>query len=340
MNGMLVVAAELEGDEHNPGAGHPERLERLTAAVAGLKAVDPEATKWLPSRTASVSELVVAHDPGYLDGLMELCSAGGGQIDADTRVSAGSWDTACRTAGAGLAAMQALADGSASAGFVLGRPPGHHATRATAMGFCIVNNVAVTAATLAAQGERVAIFDWDVHHGNGTQDIFWNDPSVLYVSIHQWPLYPGTGRVGERGSGDGMGCTLNLPLPPGGTGDTYLALFDEVIGPHLQRFQPTWLLVSAGFDAHRYDPLGGMSLTSGDFADLTGRILQLGLPAGRLLFFLEGGYDPAAVQASVTACAARLIDSPFRPEPASSGGPGANRVAAYRSFFSEDGPAS
>ena len=337
---MLVVAAELESDDHSPGAGHPERLERLTAAVAGLKAVDAEATEWLPSRSASLRELAVVHDPGYLEGLMELCSAGGGQIDADTRVSAGSWPTACRTAGAGLAAMEALASGRGEAGFVLGRPPGHHAGRAMAMGFCLVNNVAVVAATLAARGERVAILDWDVHHGNGTQDIFWDDPSVLYVSVHQWPLYPGTGRLEERGGGEGVGATLNLPLPPGGTGDTYLALFDEVIAPHIERFEPAWLLVSAGFDAHRADPLGGMSLTSGDFSDLTGRLLMLGLPPGRLLFFLEGGYDPAAVQASVTACASRLIGSPFRPEPASSGGPGANRVGAYRSFLDEGRPRS
>lgn len=335
---MLIVAAELDRDDHNPGDGHPERLERLTAAVAGLEAVDPDATAWLESRPASLSDLSVVHDVDYLEALKDLCAAGGGPIDADTRVSAGSWDTACRTAGAGLAAIEALADGQGAAAFVLGRPPGHHASRATAMGFCIVNNVAVTAATLAARGERVAILDWDVHHGNGTQNIFWDSPSVMYASIHQWPLYPGTGRVEERGAGDGLGSTLNLPLPPGGTGDTYLALFDEVIGPHIERFEPTWILVSAGFDAHRDDPLGGMSLTAGDYSDLTGRVRSLGLPAGRLAFFLEGGYDPDAVQASVTACASRLIDSPFRPEPASSGGPGANRVAAYRSYFNDGGP--
>ena len=182
------------------------------------------------------------------------------------------------TAGAGLATVDALRANDGAAALVLGRPPGHHATRDVGMGFCLVNNIAVAAATLTAAGDRVAIIDWDVHHGNGTQDIFWSEPSVLYVSIHQSPLYPGTGRASERGDGEAWGTSINLPLPPGATGDVYLALFDEVVIPSVERFGATWVLISAGFDAHRDDPLADMGLTSGDFADLTARVASL---AGR-----------------------------------------------------------
>jgi acetoin utilization deacetylase AcuC-like enzyme len=317
---MLVCSAHEELDHHDSGPGHPENAERLSAAVSGLREVDPEAIEWLPPRAATLEEMASAHDRDYLDGLKRICEAGGGQIDPDTFVSSGSWDTACLTAGAGLAAVDALRNGQGRAAFVLGRPPGHHATRDHGMGFCLVNNVAVAAATLASAGERVAIFDWDVHHGNGTQDIFWEDPSVLYVSMHQWPLYPGTGRPRERGEGAGKGTTLNLPLPPGTTGGTYLELMDDVVIPTIERFGPTWLLVSAGFDAHRRDPLGDMALTSGDFADLTGRLVGMSGLGGRLLLFLEGGYDPEAVRMSVGACAARLVGQRYRPEPASGDG--------------------
>jgi acetoin utilization deacetylase AcuC-like enzyme len=201
------------------------------------------------------------------------------------------------------------------------------------MGFCLINNVAVAAATLVRRGERVAIVDWDVHHGNGTQDIFWAEPSVFYVSVHQWPLYPGTGRSREQGAGEGRGTTLNLPMPPGTTGDIYLSLFDELILPALEHFAPTWLLISAGFDAHRNDPLGDMGLTAGDFSDLAGRMLHITSEPGRLVMFLEGGYDLDAVRLSVAACASRLIGEPYRPEQASSGGSGASELASYRAIF-------
>lgn len=335
---MLVIGAHPELDEHDSGEGHPESHRRLVAAVAGL--ADPRldgALLALPPRRATRPELVAAHDRGYLDAVADLCAAGGGQLDPDTAVSAGSWETACRTAGAGLAAIDALRAGEGEAAFVLGRPPGHHAGRDAGMGFCLLNNVAVAAAALAGRGERVAILDWDVHHGNGTQDIFWRDPRVLYVSIHQWPLYPGTGRSQERGGGAGVGSTVNLPLPPRATGDTYLALFDEVVAPALERFGADWLLVSAGFDAHRDDPLGDMRLSAGDFADLAGRVAGAAPRPGRLVLFLEGGYDPAAVERSVLACAARLTGAPAGVgcEPATSGGSGMERVASYRALVEE-----
>ena len=306
--GTLLISAHPDLDDHDPGDGHPEQPGRLCAAVAGLRVPSlAGAIEWLDPRRALRGELSVVHDTGYLDGLMDMCVVGGGQIDPDTVASGGSWDTALLTAGGGLQAIDALSAGRGDAAFVLGRPPGHHAGRAVGMGFCLVNNVAVAAATLAGRGERVAVVDWDVHHGNGTQDIFWSDPSVLYVSIHQWPLYPGTGQPEERGTGPGRGTTVNLPMPAGATGDSYLALFDEVVLPCLDRFGPTWVLVSAGFDAHRDDPLGDMGLTAGDFADVTGRLLSVARRRGRLVLFLEGGYDLPALGASVGACAARLV---------------------------------
>jgi acetoin utilization deacetylase AcuC-like enzyme len=334
---MSLLLATPEADHHDPGARHPEAAARLVTAVAALGDVpDRDAIVRLPSRVASLAELALAHDMGYLEALADLCAAGGGSLDPDTRVSAGSWETALMTAGAGLAAVHALRADEGDAAVVLGRPPGHHATREVGMGFCLVNNIAVAAAALAAAGERVAVIDWDVHHGNGTQDIFWSDPSVLYVSIHQWPLYPGTGRADERGGGPGWGTTINLPLPPGATGDVYLALFDEVVIPSVERFRPTWVLISAGFDAHRADPLADMQLTAGDFADLTARVASLAGRPGRLALFLEGGYDLAALRASVAACAARLVGVSYRPEPASSGGSGLTLVNTYRTQLFDD----
>jgi acetoin utilization deacetylase AcuC-like enzyme len=331
---MLLLAADPAADHHDAGPGHPEAPARLVAALQGLADAElTEAVVDLPARLATRAELAAVHDPDYLEELAALCAAGGGQIDPDTRASAGSWDTARRTAGAGLAAADALRAGSGAAALVLGRPPGHHATRDRGMGFCLVNHVAVTAAALAHQGERVVIIDWDVHHGNGTQDIFYRDPRVLFISVHQWPLYPGTGRASELGDGPGLGTTINLPMPPRTAGDAYLALFDDVIAPCVERFAPTWVLISAGFDAHRDDPLAAMLLTAGDYADLTDRAVALAGRPGRTIVFLEGGYELHALRASVGACAARLGGATFRPEPASSGGAGRARVDEYRAAF-------
>jgi acetoin utilization deacetylase AcuC-like enzyme len=195
------------------------------------------------------------------------------------------------------------------------------------MGFCLVNSIAVTAAALADRGERVAIVDWDAHHGNGTQEAFYADPRVLYASLHQSPLYPGTGRVEETGGGAGVGSTINVPVPPGTTGDVYLAAIDELVGPAIERFGATWVLVSAGFDAHRADPLTDLGLTAGDYADLTRRVAGL-VPAGRVVAFLEGGYDLDALAGSAAAFIGALVDEPFRPEASTSGGPGRSAVDA------------
>jgi acetoin utilization deacetylase AcuC-like enzyme len=201
------------------------------------------------------------------------------------------------------------------------------------MGFCLVNNIAVAAAALVARGERVLIVDWDAHHGNGTQAIFEAAADVLYVSLHEWPLYPGTGRLDETGVGAGAGTTLNLPVPSGTTGDVYLAALDTVVAPAVERFGPTWVLVSAGFDAHRADPLTGLGLSSGDFADLTARVAAFAPRPGRVVVFLEGGYDLGALRDSVAATVGTLAGQRLAPEPATAGGPGRESVVAARAHW-------
>lgn len=325
---MLLVTRDPLFAQHDPGRGHPERPERLTAVLEGLQMVDPEACRDLPARPAERADLERVHSAQYLDALAERCGAGGGHLDADTAVCPRSYDAAVLAAGAGLAAVDALRAGDAVAAFLAVRPPGHHAVPSAAMGFCLINNVAVTAAALAAAGERVMVVDWDAHHGNGTQDIFWSDPAVCYVSLHEWPLYPGTGRLRDLGSGAAEGTTVNVPLPAGATGDVYLAAFDEVIAPVASRFRPDWILVSAGYDAHRLDPLTGLALSAGDFVDLTDRVRDLAPGPGRVVVFLEGGYDLHALRDGVAATASALLGQPARPEPPTSGGPGREMVVA------------
>jgi acetoin utilization deacetylase AcuC-like enzyme len=327
---VLLVASDPRFEAHMAGAHHPERPARLEAVLAGIHAgADTEAIAHLEPRLATTAELARVHDPIYLDRLEAFCAGGGGRLDADTGASAASWDAARYAAGAGLAAVLALERGEGVAAFCALRPPGHHAVPDRAMGFCLLNNVAVCAAQLRDRGERVLVVDWDAHHGNGTQAIFWTDPEVLYVSVHEWPLYPGTGALDERGGGAGAGTTVNFPLPAGATGDVYLDAIDTVVAPLVERFAPTWVLVSAGYDAHRADPLTDLGLTSGDYADLTARIRSLA-PPGRLVLFLEGGYDLDALHNSVAATVSTLVDEPLRAEPASAHGPGRAVVAAAR----------
>ncbi len=199
------------------------------------------------------------------------------------------------------------------------------------MGFCLINNIAVAAANLAELGERVLVLDWDAHHGNGTEAIFWDDPRVLYVSTHQYgSFYPGTGALDDVGGPGARGATLNLPFPSGATGDVYLRALDEVVAPAVEAFAPTWVLVSAGYDAHRADPLTGLRLSAGDFADIARRVAAFAPEAGRLVLFLEGGYDLEALTTSVGASLAAILDAPYRPEEATSGGPGTQVVDAAR----------
>ena len=318
--------------EHDTGPGHPERPARLEAVVRGVSDAGlGEAVVHVPPRPATREELEAVHDPAYLQAVEQFCRAGGGALDPDTVVSPASWEAAVLAAGAVVDASERLGHGHGQAAFVAVRPPGHHATARRAMGFCLLNNVAVGAAALAGRGERVLIVDWDAHHGNGTQEAFYHDGRVAYVSFHQWPFYPGTGRMEETGSGAGAGWTLNVPFPAGTTGDAYLAGFDELVAPLAERFDPTWVIVSAGFDAHRDDPLTDLGLSAGDFTDLAARVMTLA-PPGRRIAVLEGGYDLAALASSAGACAAAMTGRTFRPEPATSGGPGRQVVDRVRRF--------
>jgi len=239
----------------------------------------------------------------------------------------GSWTAARLAAGAGLAAIEGLRNGDAEMAFCAVRPPGHHATPTRTMGFCLLNNVAVAAAALADAGERVAIVDIDAHHGNGTQEAFFTDGRVLFVSCHQWPLYPGTGAADEVGTGDGAGTTINVPLPAGAAGDTYRYAMDVLVVPAVERFAPDWILISAGFDAHRADPLTDLGLAAGDYADLMGRLTGL-VPTGRLIAFLEGGYDLGALADSAGAFVAAGLGIRYSPEGTTGDGPGRDVVDA------------
>jgi len=292
---------------HEPGPGHPECPARLGAVVEALKAANLPGVDWIEAPLASREQLLRSHSPAHVERVL----AGAGQavrLDPDTATSAGSVEAALRAVGAVCAAVEAVVASGPRRAFCAVRPPGHHATRDEAMGFCLFNAVAVAAAhARAAFGlQRVAIIDFDVHHGNGTQDIFWNTPGVLYLSSHQSPLYPGTGQPEERG---GQGSVRNALLPPGANGLAFRELWETDLLPVLDRFRPQLLLVSAGFDGHRLDPLAGLNLSAEDYSWLTERLVGIANrhAEGRLVSALEGGYSLTALRESSVAHVRALL---------------------------------
>lgn len=329
---VLLLADERFAD-HDPGKFHPEAPRRLQALRNGLRSAGlEEALEVQVPRPATDEELLAVHEQELLSLLKKLGGAASAVVDLDTRMSSGSLLAARLAAGAGLAAIDALSvdePGAPQAAFCAVRPPGHHATISRSMGFCLFNNVAVAGAALRSLGKRVLIVDYDAHHGNGTQEIFYSCREVFYVSMHQYPAYPGTGAVDEIGVGAGRGTTLNLPFPPETTGDVYLRAWHEVVLPAVEEFKPDWVLLSAGFDAHRADPLTSLGLSAGDFADLTAAAVAVAGSA-RFVAFLEGGYDLEALGLSAAACVGALAGEVIHFERPTSGGPGAEVLQAAR----------
>ncbi len=295
---------------HDTGPGHPERPDRLRASLAALQESDVwEKLQRIDPTPATVEQVAYAHKPGYSEHIRQSCEAGI-PLTYDTPVGHDSYDIALLSTGGVLCAAEAVVTKQVKNAFAMVRPPGHHATPGRSMGFCLFNNIAITARYLQREHGmgKVAIIDWDVHHGNGTQDIFYEDESVFFFSIHQSPLYPGTGSKNEQGSGNARGTTLNVPMSPYSGDDEYKTVFEDVLGQALQDFSPEFILISAGFDAHYLDPLANINLTADGFALLTDLILDFAenTASGNVVSALEGGYSLEGVSESVVAHVERL----------------------------------
>lgn len=296
---------------HDPGWGHPDnqgRLRALASAVGRDLLSLHGVVEQVENRPAREEALLRAHSADFITSLREACGrAGRGQVEVgpETFVCAASWHAMLGSAGALLEAVEQVADGKLQNAFVAARPSGHHASRTRAMGFCPINHVAVAATHLIATGraKRVAIVDWDIHHGNGTQEIFYTDPNVFYLSLHQSPLFPGTGAVAERGKGGGNGTTLNVPLPSGTGSKAYRSHFEAALGEAAAVFRPDFILVSAGYDGLADDPLGGFLLEPADYFAVTKMVLAWAdeVCGGRVVASLEGGYDPEGTGKAVVA---------------------------------------
>jgi acetoin utilization deacetylase AcuC-like enzyme len=306
---LALLYDEIFLDHESPG--HPESPDRLRAIVAGLRAeplISPGS--WRSARRADPDDLLLVHLPRHVDRIQALSLEGGGWIDPDTYCTPFSFDIALDAVGASLVAAELACAPSPTPALALVRPPGHHATPDRAMGFCLFNNLALAArhAQRRLGVERVAILDLDVHHGNGTQEVFWEDPEVLYTSLHQWPLYPGTGAASERGGGDGFGANINVPLRPGTEGPIWLAELESRVLPAVRRHRPELILVSLGFDALQGDPLAGLRLRWSSYGLAMARVAEVAAEScpGRVAAFLEGGYDLQEMPIAAVSCALAL----------------------------------
>jgi acetoin utilization deacetylase AcuC-like enzyme len=330
---VMVIHSERFA-EHQTPPGHPERPERAEVMDAVAARWRERGTETVAPREATREQLARVHDADYLRRIAETAGKSS-QLDPDTYTSPESHDIALLAAGAAVDAVERVMAGSHHAAIAMVRPPGHHAERDRAMGFCLYNNVAVAAAHARAQGAaKVAIVDYDVHHGNGTQHIFEADPHVLYVSTHQFPYYPGTGAAGETGRGAGRGFTVNAPLEVGAVDEDYQLVFSTIVLPVLRQFEPDLFIVSAGFDAHERDPLGGMRLSTAAFAAMTRDLRGVAEECcrGRIVSVTEGGYDLSALAASLDA----VIDAHASTESPSQARWPASGVASYRGQVAVD----
>ena len=296
--------------KHLPGESHPERPERIQALLNLAGALDKQMFELASPRAATRADVEYTHGADHVRLVESTSKHNRYALDGDTITCRDSFGVALLAVGGFLTLLDAIASKQSSNGFALVRPPGHHALRDHAMGFCLFNTMAIGAEYLKRVygAKKILIMDWDVHHGNGTQAAFYDDPTVLFISTHQFPFYPGSGAVNETGVGAGEGFTLNIPLPAGCTDAEYLQVFQDIVVPAAEKFQPDWILVSAGFDPHRRDPLGGMNVTEEGFGAMARLLLALAnrFADGRIAFLLEGGYDLAGLRDSVAAVLAAM----------------------------------
>jgi acetoin utilization deacetylase AcuC-like enzyme len=337
--GRVAILRDPLFMKHSNGRWHPESPDRLRA-IDQMLAVFPRRGELqeLTARDASFAELARVHTESYIRSIEATRERELTVLDPDTSANRNSWAAAVRAAGGAISVTEAVLDGRASAAFAFLRPPGHHAEADRARGFCLFNNIAVAAEhALEARGlERVIVVDWDVHHGNGTMHSFYDSPRVLYMSVHQYPHYPGTGRVEEVGAGEGRGYTVNVPLPGGQDDADYLGVFRELFLPIGRQYAPQLVLVSAGFDVHRHDPLAGMDVSNRGFRRMTEILYRLAeeFCPGRLAIMLEGGYDLTALTEGVAAVLDALLDA----EATGAARGGAAEKAGEGTAAASDGP--